>query len=256
MSGFVTEQFARICAVPRLQPFVSQLRPARPEVVIRDALFAALAYVPESLVEWFLCHDGLPHQVSETIGGGWELFGWECVHSLEDSLRYQHPYVSGTGHERCVCLFGCPQVPGFVDIDLGGAFLDGASGAMIAPSFEEYLMLWADYATDDRSVDNDYQVLAHFGFDSLSNQFQVWWVESIVDRWLYEREPLVAGSSGPFGDIDACMTEFRRMRRLTIPEPRYVATPLGDHEVVRPAAGYPRLMYAYPDRPETWGPTY
>jgi hypothetical protein len=131
-----------------------------------------------------------------------------------------------------------------------------ASGAMIAPSFEEYLMLWADYATDSRALDNDYQVLAHFGFDSLSNEFQVWWVESIVARWMYEREPVVSVTSGPFGDIDACVTEFRRMRSLTFPEPRYVVTPLGNHEVVRRAAGYPRLMYAYPDRPETWGPTY
>jgi hypothetical protein len=262
MSEIVTEQFLRICSTPRLELFVSGLRPPRPEVEIREALFGALGCVPESLVEWFLCHDGLPHEVTRKMAGSQWLFGWECVHSLEESLRPQQPYLAGSGDERCVCLFGCPYPPGFIDVDNGGAFIARPEGSLIAPSLEEYLMLWADFvdsfgkAESMQLEDYGYEVLARFGFGARSHQLEVLWDERMIARWLYSFEPGKAGGPGPYRDVDACVAEFRRMRPLTFAEPRYVAPALGDHVVVRPSRGYPRLMFDYPDQPETWGPTY
>jgi hypothetical protein len=250
----VREQFERITRLDRVQPISSQLRPPRPEAEIRRALFAALGYVPESVAEWFLCHDGLPHEVYSTVAGTGGLFGRHFVHSLEDSLRPQlssHSFEPDGRGVRHVYLLR----NGYVDVDLGGAFL---SDGLVAPSLEEYLMLWADYLEgfDDPYGPRDSQVLAHFGAGSGGVGVGVEW-KDLTEKWLYENEPTNTKQEFFHASVlEPCVQEFRRMRPLQIAEPRYTAPPLGDHQVQRPIPGIPDLMHTYPDRPDTWGPDY
>jgi hypothetical protein len=93
-----------------------------------------------------------------------------------------------------------------------------------------------------------------FGFGE-SGEVEVVW-NNLSPKWLFVGEPTRVGRSGHYRDIDACTAEFRRMRPLTIPEPRYVAPPIGDHVVVRPHAGIPYNMFCSPGDPSHWGPEY